>query len=128
MAAITFVKTGTTTVTLSVAPDLPATSPKRPRQMVGRSESGLYQVVTKSVADQEFSLLFSEMPEADHDAIQTFLESSVVNYSERPFTYSDVDGNSHQVRFLDGEFPAPRIAPGLYRVSLVLMSDRGTLD
>ena len=72
--------------------------------------------------------MFSEMPEADHDAIQAFLESSAVNYSERPFTYTDVDGVSHQVRFLDGEFPAPRIAPGLYRVSLVLMSDRGTLD
>lgn len=128
MADITFVKSGTTTVTLSVAPDLPATAPKRPRQVVGRSESGLYKVVSKSVADQEFSLVFSEMPSADHDAIQTFLESSVVNYAEKPFTYTDVDGNSHQVRFLDGEFPAPRIAPGLYRVSLVLVSDRGTLD
>lgn len=128
MAAITFVKTGATTVTLSVAPDLPSSPPKRPRQHIGRSESGLYKVVTKSVADQEFNLLFAEMPAADHDAIQAFLESSVVNYSERPFTYTDTDGGSHQVRFLDGQFPAPRIAPGLYRVSLTLASDRGTLD
>ena len=128
MPAITFVKSGTSTVTLSVAPDLPATAPKKPRQLIGRSESGLFQVVTKSVADQEFSLVFSQMPEADHDAIQAFLESSVVNYSERPFTFTDVDGGSHQVRFLDGEFPAPRTAPGLYRVSMVLFVDRGTLD
>jgi hypothetical protein len=128
MAAITFVKSGVTTVTLSVAPDLPATAPKRPRQLIGRSESGLYQVVSQSVADQEFNLVFSEMPSADHDAIQAFLEDALINYSEHAFTYTDVDAASHQVRFLDGEFPAPRVAPGLYRVSLVLASDRGTLD
>ncbi len=128
MAAITFVKSGATTVTLSVAPDRPTSPPKRPRQLIGRSESGLYRVVTKSVPDQEFNLVFAEMPQADHDAIQTFLESSVVNYSERPFTYTDTAGASHQVRFLDGNFPAPSPAPGLYRVSLTLVSDRGTMD
>jgi hypothetical protein len=128
VADITFVKAGAATVTLSVAPDLGAGSAKRPRQAIGRSESGLYKVVTKSVPDQEFSLVFSEMPAADHDAIVTFLETTVVNYSERPFTYTDVTGNSHQVRYLDGQFPAPRIAPGIHRVSLVLMSDRGDLD
>ena len=128
MPAITFVKSGTTTVTLSVAPDLPAVASKRRRQEIGRSESGLFQVVTKSQPDQEFSLVFAEMPAADHDAIVTFLESTVVNYAEKPFTYTDTAGASHQVRFLDGDFPAPRIAPGLYRVSMVLVSDRGTLD
>ena len=129
MPDLTLVKTGATTVTLSVAPDLGTGSgPKRARQRLGRSESGLYQVTTQSVADREWSLVFSEMPQADHDAIQTFLESSAVNYSERPFNYTDVDGVSHQVRYLDGAFPAPRIAPGVYRVSLVLVEDRGTLD
>ena len=123
-----FSKSGMITVTLSVAPDLPDSAPKTPRQVIGRAWGGRYAVATKSVADRQWTLVFEDMPSADHDALWAFLAHPRVNWSERPFTYTDVDSNAHQVRFLDGDFPAPEIAPGLHRVTLRLALDRGPLD
>lgn len=128
MPPIQLIKAGTPTVVLSVEPDIGARGPNRPRQSLSRSEAGLYKVVVKSVPDREFSLVFSEMPGVDHDALVVFFESSVVNFSERPFTYVDLSGVSWQVRYLDGHFPAPRVTVDVYRVAFVLGTDRGPLD
>ncbi len=128
MSNLTFIKAGVTTVTLSQAEDLESTQPKKPRQRIGRSDSGLYKVVKLSTSDQEFRLKFSEMPTADHDAILAFLEDPLIDWSLHPFTYTDSTGTDHQVRFLDGNFPAPEIAPGVFNVDLTLAIDRGSLS
>ena len=57
-----------------------------------------------------------------------FLEDDLVNWSQYPFIYTDSDGSEHQVRFLDGNFPAPEIAPGVFNVTLTLVRDRGPME
>ena len=68
------------------------------------------------------------MPEADHDALLAFLEDERVNWSQYPFIYTDSTGAEQQVRFLDGNFPAPEIAPGVFNVKLTLARDRGPME
>lgn len=128
MANPIFSKSGVTSVTLTQAEDLESTTPKKPRQRIGRSDSGRFYVAVLSEPDQEFNLAFSELPEADHDALLAFLEDPLVNWSQYPFVYTDSAGTERQVRFLDGNFPAPEIAPGVYDVRFTLALDSGPME
>ena len=128
MANPIFSKAGTTDVTFSEAFDLPSSSRKAPRQNSQRSYDGIFKVTTKSVADLTFNLSKNEMTEVDRDALEAFLESDVVNYAERPFTYTDYTGTSHQVRYLDSNIPGDPVGPGTFRIRITLIVDRGPLD
>ena len=128
MANPIFAKDGVPSVTLGQAPDWPSVTPVKPRQRIGRSDGGYFKVVTLSRPDQEFHLVFSDLPSSDHDALVTFLQDPRVNYAAHPFLYTDHEGRQQQVRFLDGELPAPEVAPGVHDVRLTLVLDRGPLN
>ena len=128
MANPIFSKTGTPDVTLSQAPDLRSTFPLSPRQTVQRTYAGLYKVLTRGVRDEIFNLSFQELPASDADDLVTFFGSAVVNYAERPFTYTDENSVAHQLRYLDSNLPGVTIAPDVRRLNLTFTIDRGPLD
>lgn len=92
----------------------------RPQQLVARSYAGTYQVATLRPADTEIPLSFVGLPQADHDAILTFLAHPLVNYAAFPFTYTDVVGAPHTVRYLASTIELPEISAGRYSWSMTL--------
>src|SRR5919197_1109809 len=105
MALPRFERSGLSTLTFSRA--YLATSgrkPPKPRQKVGRSDAGTWEVLTLGEPDQQIPLEFSQLPLADVEALDTFLGPSGVNFAALPFTFVDIDSTETEVRALDYDY------------------------
>jgi hypothetical protein len=120
MALPRFEKAGLTTVTFSRA--YLATSGRKPpkaRQLVGRNDSGTYEVLTLGPPDQQIPLEFSQLPLADVTALDAFLGTSGVNFAATTFTWVDTDSSSRTVRCLDYDYTP--VTPQVYNVTILLV-------
>lgn len=123
-----FRKSGTPDVALTQAPDLQSSEPIGPRQVIQRYYNGDHQVLTRGSADVTLNLIFGELPRTEALDLEVFFRASVVNFSERAFTYIDHDGLSRQVRYLQSNLPGIPVGPETRRVSMTLRIDNGVLD
>lgn len=128
MANPIFEKSGATTVTLTNAFDFGSSSSIEPRQTVQRTYDRGFSVVSRSAADVIFNLRGTQMLQTDIDDLVTFFESTVVNYAEHAFLYTDHLSVQRQVRYLESNLPGVPVGPGVVDVSLTLIVDAGPLD
>jgi hypothetical protein len=120
MALPRFERSGLSTLTFSRA--YLATSgrkPPKPRQKVGRSDAGTWEVLTLGEPDQQIPLEFSQLPLADVEALDTFLGPSGVNFAALPFTFVDIDSTETEVRALDYDYSP--VTPDSFNVTILLV-------
>jgi hypothetical protein len=122
MALPSFSKTGLTTVSFSRS-YLPSSGRRQPvpRQRVGRSDGGTYEVLTLGPPDVQVQLEFRLLPLADVEALDTFLGTAGVNFSEDTFTFTDTDASTTTVRLLD--YAATPVTPQAYDVTIHLVEE-----
>ena len=123
MSAPQFQKSGMTTLTFSRTYILPVHHTYRPRQRVGRSESGIVKVVTFSDPDEQWTLSFRGLTATDYANLLAWFQHPSINWGENSFTFVDHNAASHTVRYLDGEFDMPEIVTGVYEVTLTLLKE-----
>ena len=116
----TFSKSGVTTLTFSQGNLAPSVIDEAPRQIINEAENGSQSVYTLSGTILTHTLQFQDLPSTDHDNLRTFLRNSAINYSSSTFTYTDSDGATHTVRYVDSTLRRTRNATGTYDLSITL--------
>lgn len=115
-----FSKTGVTTLTFSQGNVAPHTIDEGPRQVINEAEDGSQTVYTLSGPIITHSLIFQDAPTSDHAALLTFLRNDNIDYTANTFTYTDSDGGTHTVRYVDRTLRRTRNATGTYDLVLTL--------
>lgn len=123
MAFPSFSKTGVTTMTFSRGDIFPTRKPVQARQRIGKSESGQIQVATLSLPEYLHLLTFTGLATSDYTNLLTFLTDDDINFAENTFTYTDVNGSTYTVRYLDGALDAQETSAGQWMMTLTLREE-----
>lgn len=113
-------QTGLPDVVFSRGYTYPGRRPVQPVQVREFRSDGRMQTATLADPDERFVLEFQQLQLADRTAVDAFLRASAVNFSAQPFTFIDLDGTEHNVRYIDSVFDMVNSAAQLYRLTLTL--------
>lgn len=119
----TFTKTGMTTLTFSRGDVFPRQHIYQPRQRIGRSYAGTYQVATLGDPDERLPLVFVRLPQADYTALVAWFQHALINWAANSFTYTNSASVITVVRYLAGSLDMPEVSNGLYSVTLDLTKE-----
>ena len=122
MALPTFTKTSVTTFTFEKGRYLPVNSPINPNQDIGIGGGGAVKVVNHGTAEQLYEIVINNVSSTNRDALLTFLQDALVNYTLNTFTFTEEDGaTTHTVRLWKAEgLDFPQVRGGLYNIRLLL--------
>lgn len=122
MANPTFTKSGVSVSPLVLSRDalMPFVRPRVLNQFVGVSDANTVKVASVGAPLETIVIQFAQLTRTDRDNIIAFLADPLVNYGENSFTYTDSDGVSSTVRFLDTELALPEDSDNNVSWELVL--------
>lgn len=113
-------QSGLTDVVISRAYTFPIRRRRIPNQVQIKRADGRIQTATLGQHEDFFELEFRQLSQTDHDNVTSFLQDSLVDYAGNPFTFVDVDGNTHNVRYVNEDFVMPNPAARKYDLFLTL--------
>lgn len=116
----TYAKTGVTTLTWSKGESFPYTHIRRPRQVVGVSESGAVRVSTLSVPEHFILVTFVRVPLADYNAAIAFFEDALIDWKANTWTYTNSSSEAFTVRLWDDNLESPEVVDQLYTLRNLL--------
>ena len=120
--AVTFTKTGVTTVTFSAATTYPSTADGRfvMNQFVGLSDDDTPKVASLNSPRQLITLEFEDLTRQDRINLLAFMNNPLVNWGVNSFTLTNEVGNVYLVRFLEPEFVMPEESDDNVSLSMTL--------
>lgn len=98
-------------------PDFPYTYAWSKKQTVLESEQGKRYVYDFGAQRRKWDLKWNLMSSSDFLQLENFV-TNTINFKEKPFTFTDHNGDSFQVRCMS--FGHSQVNPDYYSVSLVL--------
>ncbi len=107
---------GATTVNLP-NPSIPYKEYVSPKQKLVETENGKRYVYDYGVKRKIFELSWNVLKQTEFFQLRNFIEN-IVNFQEIPFTYTDFNGVSYNVRCT--LFSHQQISPTLYQATLKL--------
>ena len=121
MANIIFTK-GVETFTFSKGREYPVHDPVNVNVVTDYSEGGKAYCYDKGIAEQFFHICFRNLPQADYDNYEDWLENIAVG-PKNTFTYTDEDSVAHTVRLMDKENPLQRSSHNSYDGTISLRKE-----
>jgi hypothetical protein len=98
-------------------PDFPLNAGYSTKQSIIETEAGNRYVYTFAKPRKKWQLRWDFLDIAQYNDLENFIVN-IVNFAEKPFTYTDHEGNSLNVRCTS--FSSQQLNSGYYSVSLTI--------